>query len=138
MANLRIVDSAQQVVMDAFTALIDAGGAGSINIYSGVQPTDPDDAVGAGTLLAELTFSADSFGNANASGVATANAITGDAAANDTGTATWARILSGGSDTVFDCDVGVSGATINLDSVSIIAGATVDINRFTLTMPSGV
>ena len=138
MANLRIVDLSQQAAMDCVTAQIDAGGAGSINIYSGVQPTDPDDGVGAGTLLAVLTFSADSFGAANASGVATANAITGDSSANDTGTATWARILSGAGDTVFDCDVGLASSTINLDSVSIIAGATVDINTFTLTMPSGV
>jgi hypothetical protein len=137
MANVRLANAAQQAAMDAVVDLIDSGGAGTINIYSGTQPTTANDAVGAGTLLATLTYSATAFGDASTSGVATAASITGDSSADATGTAAWARVLNGSAATVFDCDVGTSGATINLNTVSIVAGGAVDITSMTMTHPDG-
>jgi hypothetical protein len=131
---IKLATTGRNAAVDAITALINAGGAGTIKIYTGSQPTNPQTALGAQTLLGTLTFSATSFG-AGSTGVATANAITQDSAADATGTATWARIASGGAATVFDCDVNTSGATINLNTVSIVAGGPIQITSFTLTMP---
>lgn len=140
MANVRLADNAHQAACDAVIDLIDAGaGAGTIKIYSGTQPATGDDAI-TGTLLATLTFSDPAFGAATGTteAVATASTITDDSSADATGTATHARIADSTGNTVFDCDVGTSGATINLNSTSITSGGTVSITSFTVTMPDGV
>jgi len=137
MANVRLPNTTNQAACDAVVDTIDAGAAaGTIQIRSGTQPADADDAA-TGTLLATLTFSDPAFGAASAAGVATANAITGDTSADADGTATWARVLDSNSNTCFDCDVGTSGATINLNTVSIVTGQSVDITSFTMTHPDG-
>ena len=137
MANVRLANASNQAACDAVVDLIDGGaGAGTIQIRSGTQPADADDAA-TGTLLATLTFSDPAFGAASTAGVATANAITQDSSADATGTATWARVLDSNSATIFDCDVNTTGATINLNTVSIVAGATVSITSFTVTHPDG-
>lgn len=139
MANLRVANATVQAMGDACVDDIDAGaGAGTIKIYSGTQPATADTALSGNTLLAQLTFSDPAFGATNTSGVATANAITDDSSADATGTATFARIEDSNSNTIFDCDVGTSGATINLNSVSITSGGTVSITSFTITHPNGV
>jgi len=113
---------------------IDVGGAGKLRLYTGTIPTNADTAVGAQTLLAELTFSATAFGAA-ANGVATAAAITSDTSADATGTATWARIVNGSGTTIMDLTVGTSGEDINLNTTSIVAGATVAVTALTYTQP---
>lgn len=139
MPNVRLADASVQAAMDAVVDRIDAGtGAGTIKIYSGTQPANGDAALSGNTLLATLTFSDPAFGATNTSGVATAGAITDDSSADATGTATWARIEDSDGNNVFDCDVGTSGATINLNSVSITAGGTVSLSSFTMTHPDGV
>jgi hypothetical protein len=122
----------QNAAADAVCALADDG---YIRIYDGSKPADADTAVGAQTLLAELRFGATAFGAAS-NGVATANAITDDASANATGTATWFRALeSDGSTVLFDGTVGTSGCDLNLNSVSIVSGATVEITALTYEQP---
>ena len=138
MANVRLANAPQQAAMDAVVDLIDAGaGAGTINIYDGTQPADANTAVSTQTLLATLTFSDPAFGATSTAGVATASAITEDSSANATGTASWARILDSNSAVIFDCDVGTTGTTIILNSVSITIGGTVSITSFTMTHPDG-
>ncbi|MCG7945853.1 MAG: hypothetical protein N0C84_05845 [Candidatus Thiodiazotropha taylori] len=137
MANVRLANASQQAAMDAVVDLIDGGAsAGTIQIRSGTQPADANSAA-TGTLLATLTFSDPAFGATNTSGVATASAITDDTSADATGTAAWARVLDSNSNVIFDCDVGTSGATINLNTTSITAGGTVSITSFTMTHPDG-
>ena len=138
MANVRLPNVSNQAVCDALVDLIDVGGAGTIQIRSGTQPADADDAA-TGTLLATLTFNATAFGAADAAGTATANTITADTSADATGTAAWARILNGSSGTIFDCDVGeaADSATITLNSKSITAGVEVQMTAFTVTHPDG-
>lgn len=127
-----------QAACDAVVDRIDGGAAaGYIEIRSGTRPVNANSAA-TGTLLATLTFSDPAFGAANTSGVATASAITSDTSADATGTATWARVFDSNGATVMDLSVGTSGADINLDSVSIVAGGTVSITAMTVTMPSGV
>lgn len=134
---MRLSTAAQQAACNAVVDLLDAGaGAGYIQIRSGPRPTTANDAA-TGTLLATLTYSDPAFGSANGSGVATASAITGDSSADNTGTASWARLFDSTGATVADLSVGTSGAEINLDSVSIVAGGTVSITSMTVTMPAG-
>lgn len=115
--------------LNAITSLIDAVASGVINIYNGTRPATGGAVT---TLLATLTMNATSF-PAAASGAMTANAITGDASADATGTATWFRITDSGGAFVMDGNVGVSGSDLNLSSVSLTVGILVDITSFVLT-----
>lgn len=106
---------------------------GTINIYAGAQPANANTALSGNTLLATLGFSATAFGAAAAS-VITANAIA-NGTALATGTAVFARILqSGGAVVVADITVGTVGAGLNLNTTSIVSGATVSVTGFTLTV----
>lgn len=129
--NAKISEAAANAAVNAVVDLLDGG---TLRIYGGTQPADADTAVTDQTLLAELTFGTPAFGDASG-GVAEANAITQDSAANATGTATWFRALTSGGATVFDGSVGTSGANLNLNSVAIQAGATVSVTALTYTQP---
>jgi hypothetical protein len=110
-----------------------AGASALLRIYDGSRPATGGAAT---TLLAELTCNA-TFAAAAAAGVLTLNAITADASANATGTATWFRIVqSDGSTHVLDGDVGTAGSDMNLNSTSITSGGSVSITSFTITAPN--
>lgn len=136
-ADLAISQAAAKAMCDALVDLVDAGGAGKLRIYSGTRAATVDTAIGAQVLLAELTFSATAFGAATTASpsVATAAAITSDASADATGTATWFRIVSGAGTAIMDGNVGTSGEDLNLNTVSIVAGAVVSISAGTISVP---
>lgn len=114
--------------LDAITTA--AGGSCKLRIYDGTRPATGGTAT---TLLAELTCNA-TFAPAASGGTLTLNAITSDTAADATGTATWARIVkSDGTTHVLDCSVGTSGADINLNTVSLVTGATVAVTSAVIT-----
>lgn len=113
--------------LDAITTAV--GTSGKIRIYSGTRPASGGTAT---TLLAELPCSA-AFAPAASGGVLTANAITSDTTADNSGTATWARVLTSANAFVIDMDVGTSGSDLNLNSTSISAGASVAITSLVLT-----
>ena len=137
--NFKITNAVAQAMANAFTTATDAGTAALIRIYDGTQATDPDTAVGAQTLLAELTMSATSFGaatDANPGALITANSITSDTSANATGTASWFRVVTqNGGSTICDGSVGTASADMILNTTSITSGSTVAITSFTITMP---
>ena len=133
MAVLRLSTTARNALANAIKTAIDAGSAGgTIKIYSGSQPATPQDTA-TGTLLATLTFGKPSFGAA-ATGVITANAIA-QVNAVATNTAGWARIADSDGNAIMDVDVGTSGATINLNTTSIVSGGPVAITSATVTVP---
>lgn len=114
-----------QKIIDA----IDAGaGAGTLKIYDGTRPATGA-AITSQVLLAELTFS-DPCASAPSGGVLTFSAITADASANATGTATWARVADSTGAFVMDLSVGVagSGADVELFDITITAAATVGVS----------
>jgi len=130
-----------KAAVDAITALIDAGTAAVLEIYSGTVPADAD-ASGAGlTLLASLTFSATSFGAAadlNPGARATANSITADSSADATGTASVFRVKTQTGGTVnLQGTVGTASEVMILNTTAITAGSTVSCTAFTLTLPEG-
>lgn len=117
----------------AADAVVDLADSGLLRIYDGTQPADADTAVTTQVLLAELTLNSTAFGAAVA-GVATANAITQDASANNSGTATWFRVLrSNGTTVLFDGSAGTGTVNLVLSSASIVAGSPVQITSFTYT-----
>jgi len=107
--------------------------SGLIRIYTGTQPATPETAA-SGTLLATLTLASTAGSVSN--GVWTAGTIAGDTSADATGTAGWFRCLqSNGTTAEFDGAVSTTGAELNLNSVSIVAGGAVNITSLTYTQP---
>lgn len=109
---------------------IDAGGAaGFLRVYDGARPATGGTAT---TLLAELTFSYPCAASASG-GVLTFSAITADASANATGTATWGRIVDSTGAFVADYSVGTSGSEFNLNTVAITTGVQVSCTSAAIT-----
>jgi hypothetical protein len=114
-----------QQIIDA----MDAGaGAALWRIYDGARPASGGAAT---TLLAELTCSDPSA--TKAAGVLTFSAITSDASANATGTATWMRIVDSTGTFAVDGSVNTAGSDLNLNSTSITIAQQVDITSATIT-----
>ena len=132
-------DSAAKAAVDAVAALCNSG---TLKIYTGTQPADANTAISGNTLLGTLTFSSTAFAASSASGsagskvvTATANTITDDSSADNTGTATWFRVLkSDGTTAVFDGTVGTSGCDLNLASTSIVSGEDISVTSLTITI----
>jgi len=129
----RLSTSARNAAADGITALFNVGGAASLRVRTGAQPTnvaDPD----SGTLLGTLLHSATAFGAA-AIGVATAAPITSDTSADASGTATQFRSYSGGGVCVVDGDAGMGSGTMNFDNNVIVAGGVIACTSYTITVP---
>lgn len=122
------VVSIRNAMLDTITTR--AGNAALLRIYDGTRPATGGAAT---TLLAELVCGTP-FAAASAGGVLTANAITDDASANATGTATWFRIVkSDGTTFVLDGNVGTSGSDLNMTTTSIVSGQPISISSFVIT-----
>lgn len=106
---------------------------GTIQIRTGAQPATPDTAAG-GTLLGTLSFSATAFG-APATGVVTANAITSDTSADNSGTAGHARILTSAPAIHSDASCNQGSGDFNFDNNVIVAGGVIAVSALTLTAP---
>lgn len=113
--------------------------SGYIKIYTGSVPTDVDDAA-TGTLLGTLTLNADAFGAASDNGTSatvTANAITDDSSADNSGTAGYfVVLLSNGTTKLFDGTVTATGGggDMELVTTSITAGQPISITSFTYSV----
>jgi hypothetical protein len=120
----------------AADAICDLADSGLVRIYTATRPANPQTAA-AGTLLATLTLNATAFGAAVA-GVATANAITSDSSADDTGTAAWFRVLqSDGTTVLWDGDVTATGGggDITFSTVAFVAAAVIAMTSLSYTEP---
>lgn len=133
-ANPKFSETCVNAEADASRALLNNG---YIRVYDGVQPVDADTPVGAQTLLAELRFGTPAYAPA-VGGVAVANPITPDAAANATGTATWYRFLKADGVTVIeDGSADTAGANLILNTTNIVAGAIVSALSAVYSIPKG-
>jgi len=126
----KIKDSTRTTMMtDISTAIT---GTSRIKIYTGSAPAKT--ASPTGTLLATLTPSA-TFGTVT-TGVLTANAITSDTNAANTGTPGYYRIIDGttddGTHTQVQGSCAVGSGDINFGS-DVAAGGTVAITSLTYT-----
>lgn len=126
---------------------------GVLKIYSGSQPTDPNNAV-AGTLLALLTLSSAAFTEGlEGGGLEFDDSVSGVIAKCSeevwsglgvaAGTASWFRLCGNATDagalsTVLpriDGTVGVSGADATISNTQIVVDAPYTVDTFALTFP---
>lgn len=129
--NLNFPVALRNAMLDTITTR--AGASARLRIYDGTQATNADTAIGAQTLLAELTCNA-TFAPGASSGVLTLNSITTDSSANATGTASWFRLVnSAGTTIVMDGTVGTSGTDMILNTTSITSGGAVAVTSATVT-----
>lgn len=108
---------------------------GTMEIYTGTQPADPNSAP-SGTLLVTINIPVTAFG-APVAGVIAKNGTWQDVA-SDTGTAGWARLIS--SDTLKTLDISVSatggGGDAIISSIAITSGNTITVTSFSVTIPA--
>jgi len=111
--------------------LIAYAGTGAIfSLYTGTQPANANTAITSQVLLVSMVI-VGVFGT-DVNGTLTLGAVTAGTAANS-GTATWFRIFKSDNTTVvMDGSVGLTGADLNLNSVSITALQTVGISSGTI------
>lgn len=133
--TLSLETATRTALCNALTARMDLSGVGTIKIYSGTRPANPNASI-TGTLLATVTCAATAFGTAS-SGVATL-ADPAAVTAVATGTATHFRAAQGGGTAVFDGDVTATGGggDLTLATTSITSGLTVDLTGGTVTVPA--
>jgi hypothetical protein len=113
--------------LDAITTALGSGG--KVRIYNGTRPATGGTVT---TLLAELTCSNPAAPGAS-SGLLTMSAITADSTADNTGTATWFRLVDASNVFVMDGDAGTSGTELVLTTAAFVAGARIEITSFTIT-----
>lgn len=121
---------------------------GRIDIYAGAAPATADAAVGAATLLCAITLNSTgtgiNFDTAAAGGVlqkAPGEVWSGVNAAS--GVAAWYRHVAAADDGTESLTaprvqgtINVSGADLNLSSVSLAAGATQTVDYYSLAWPT--
>lgn len=135
---------AAQAALDAMLANLSVGGiAGYIKIFTvGAGIPANTEAADAGTLLAQPTLSVTAFPasatNASPRGAkATANAITADTNAANTGTTAYFRAYDKNGVCVMQGTCGTSAADMILNTTSIVATSTVSVTSWTVTQPDG-
>jgi hypothetical protein len=126
------------IMNDIANAINNDSSNGFLQIYTGAGP-GPGNAP-TGTLLANLTLPP-AANNTVANGVITFGAIS-QVNANNTGTANYFMLFkSAGPGNAANCiaqgDVSTSGATLNLNTTSIVANGPVAITAFSITVPAG-
>jgi hypothetical protein len=134
-----ITPAVAKAMMDTFNAQVDAGTAAVINIYDGTPPANAAASLSSNNLLAQLTCSATAFGAATTAdpSVVTAAAITADASADSTGTASFFRILTQSAGTVIaQGTAGVGTFDLALNTAAFTSGSTVSITAATVSLPA--
>ena len=131
--NPHVSTALRNSMLDAVSSQFNSG---YLRIYAGTQPANANTAMSGETLLAELIFNATGFAAASG-GQMVANAITADSSANNTGTASFYRCFaSDGTTALIDGSVGTSTADMVINTTSIVAGATISTNNFTIAIPA--
>ena len=128
--EIKVSTQAVNLKADAWGTALNAG---LIRVYQGVKPATGNTALGAAVLLGELTLGNPAFGAAVA-GLITANAITKDASADNTGTAQFYRIFqSDGTTPMGDgtCGLTGSGSDLEMPNVNITQFGEITCTGFT-------
>ncbi len=132
---MRLAAAYRNAALDAANALLNGG---SIKVYTGTRPATPETALSGNTLLGTLTLNATAFAAASGGGT-NINAVTSDASADATGTATWCSFLTSGGTRLIDATVGVagSGADVILDTTTVVAGKNIAVTGGSISIPLG-
>ena len=122
--TIRLDNSVRNAIVDAITAQL---GSGTVNIYTGSQPADPNSAA-SGSLLASITISGGMSSASNGTSSLSSAPETATASAN--GTAGWARLVSGGYN--IDGSVATSGGDFTINTLSIVSGGAISLTAFSI------
>lgn len=142
---MKIRDTARNAACDAIVDLVDGDDGspayteGKLRIYTGSPPASPSSAV-TGTLLVEIDLNDPSFDAAGTGSTGRADVITSPALTatiTTSGTAGYFRFTDKDGLGIFDGNIGVSGKDLNFNSVTFVAGGTVTITSFYVTVPEG-
>jgi hypothetical protein len=124
-----------------FGDALDAGTAAVFNIYDGSVPADADASIGASNLLAQLVCTAAALTTVvddTPGALATFDTITADSSADNTGTATYFRLLTqSGGTTIAQGTVGTGTNDLVLNTAAITSGSNVSITAATILFPEG-
>lgn len=109
--------------------------SGFIELYTGSQPADPNDAP-TGTLLVSCALSADAYAAASGGSASKNGTVTGTAVA--TGVAGYARQRNAGSTRWMYGSVTATGGggDVELDNTTINLGQVITINTSVITQPA--
>ncbi|WP_433252876.1 hypothetical protein ACQPYK_08590 [Streptosporangium sp. CA-135522] len=135
---IRLPTTVRNIAVDAVVDLLDAGsGAATIEVRTGSQPASADSAA-TGTLLATFTLADPAFGAAS-SGTATLAGTPRSTTGAAAGSAGWFRAKDSSGTTVFDGSITATGGggDLELNTVTISVGVTVNLTGGTVTMPAG-
>lgn len=136
-SDFKINAACQQAACDAIVDRLDigAGTNAALKIRTGAPPATPA-AGDTGTLLATLPMSATAFGNANTSGVATANSIT-SATAVASGAAGHFRCHDQDDVVIFQGTAGetADATDMTFNDKDIVSGGNVSCTSMTVTVP---
>lgn len=152
------IDTAENFVAASYMVCCKGGSVrdifkdGVLRIYSGSQPTNPEDAVN-GTLLVEITQGAGTFAagspdnglefeDADDGVLSKSSDETWQGVGVSSGVAGWFRFVGNATDNGaastslprIDGNVGTSGADLNMQSTQINSGGTYTIDEFSLNM----
>ncbi len=112
------------------------GATPKLRLYSGAAPADCNAALGANTLLAEVTPTPAAAVNGAKDMLGGAKPTTGAAGAGTGTAATFYRVYNSAGTTCFEQGtVGTAGADLNIDNTSIANGQAVNFNNWTKTEP---
>jgi hypothetical protein len=128
--SLSYTTTARNARLDEITTVV--GASGILKFYSGTPPANVGASLSGNTLLAQLTMNA-TFAPPSSGGVLTLNSIATESSADATGTASFFRMTTSGGTAEVQGTVGTSGADLNLNTTSIVAGAAVSVSSFTIT-----
>jgi len=105
---------------------------GHLLVYTGSSP-GPDNAA-TGTLLFDITLPADAMAAASSGSCVMAGSWSTTAAAD--GTAGYFRFTESDTTVVNDGTVGLSGADLNMSTLTIASGGTITATAFTHSQPA--
>lgn len=119
------------------TAYKDAYANGTMRIYGGAVPADVDAALGGALLLAEMTLANPAFGTISASGndlVCSLLSAATDPVANNTGAATFFRVLDHEGDLSVQGSAGGIGSNEDMELTypNLVAGVPVQVASISL------
>lgn len=130
---MRLSTSARDAACNGIVDLLDTASA-TVAIYTGSQTASVGGSEASNTLLGTCTFSAPAFG-ASSTGTATANSITSDSSADNSGTAGHFLAKNSGGTVIFDGTCGQGSGDLSFNDSTIVAEGTIAISSFTVTVP---
>lgn len=128
-------DSLKNATATLWLTTIDAGAsASSIGFFSGSKPASPSVAPNGTTQILLGTCTCAATAAVVTGATMTFNTITGDTSADNTGTATWARVFNGDGVGVIDVDVSdtTGSAFLKMNSTAVVATGPLSITTFVI------